>query len=222
MSAATVDRASAILYKLRYLAMVVLLAWIEWFASAGEQGVLLLHGNGEKPPMIYAFSPTDATFTMEKIARSGKEKFEQHFINKGHVSFFLLVHLHAPPGREKKVWMGQLKDHVQTTCGYHNVIVTLVGKGSKLDDVYCTDGDSNDKPKAMQLQSVARSQANDGQQYWYGTGSLSASDLNTVPTTINHKKTCCEIPTWVHPHLLGLMLNQHTTWCLVIYAESAL
>ena len=34
-----------------------------------------------------------------------------------------------------------------------------------------------------------------------------------VPTTINpEKKACCEIPTRVHPHLPGLMLNQYTTW----------
>ena len=34
----------------------------------------------------------------------------------------------------------------------------------------------------------------------------------TVPITINPEKACCGIPTRVHPHLPGLMLNEYTTW----------
>ena len=69
---------------------------------------------------------------------------------------------------------------------------------------YCMDGDSNDKPMAMQSWSVARSQcctsvsignewlsAPDGiQQYW---------QQSTL------KKACCEILTRDHPHLPGLI-----------------
>ena len=44
-----------------------------------------------------------------------------------------------------------------------------------------------------------------------GTGSL-VHQMLTVPTTSNSEKASCEIPSLVHPHRPGLMLNQYNTW----------
>ena len=49
------------------------------------------------------------------------------------------------------------------------------------------------------------------------TGSLSAPGVNSTGNNQPWKKTCCGIPTRVHPHLPGLTLNQYTTWLAVVY-----
>ena len=79
------------------------------------------------------------------------------------------------------------------------------------------NGDSNDKPTAMQSWSVARSQC------WttvsIGTGSLSAPDVNSADKNQPWKKSCCGIPTRVHRHLPGVTLNQYTTWLAALEGE---
>ena len=81
------------------------------------------------------------------------------------------------------------------------------------------DGDSNDKPTAMQSRSVARS------HHWttvsIGTGSLSVPNVNSTNDNQPRKRACCGTTTRVHPHLPRLMLNQYTTW-LAVQSSSAL
>ena len=56
-----------------------------------------------------------------------------------------------------------------------------------------------------------RPEANVGQRYQKGPDRL-VHQMLTVLATINPEKACCGIPTWAHPHLPGLTLNQYTTW----------